>query len=188
LWLRIPRQRLGLADVALERAVGMPVGTGRGIGHPLAALAAELADPPENGQPELANATIELVRAAVLAIQPGARHPNSGQARLYGRLRRFIENHFREYDLSPRMVAREHHISTRYLHQIFAEAATTFGRAVRELRLQLAAHELHRSTSAHRTIESIARDCGFADAAHFSRSFRQAYGVSPREWRDVGRK
>ncbi|ALM53780.1 helix-turn-helix transcriptional regulator [Halomonas huangheensis] len=33
------------------------------------------------------------------------------------------------------------------------------------------------------TLTEIALHCGFHDAAHFSRTFRQAYGCSPREWR-----
>ncbi|MFG2231392.1 AraC family transcriptional regulator [Streptomyces sp. NPDC048723] len=28
---------------------------------------------------------------------------------------------------------------------------------------------------------------GFADPAHFSRSFRAATGMTPREWREFGR-
>ncbi|MFG2307054.1 AraC family transcriptional regulator [Actinacidiphila glaucinigra] len=33
------------------------------------------------------------------------------------------------------------------------------------------------------TIEAIAHRWGFASAPHFSRVFKAAYGVSPREWR-----
>ncbi|HEX6452329.1 MAG TPA: AraC family transcriptional regulator [Trebonia sp.] len=34
---------------------------------------------------------------------------------------------------------------------------------------------------------AIARRWGFADSTHFSRRFRQAYGMSPREWRHACR-
>lgn len=33
------------------------------------------------------------------------------------------------------------------------------------------------------SLTQIAQACGFADSAHFSRSFRQRHGVSPSEWR-----
>ncbi|MFE4055658.1 AraC family transcriptional regulator, partial [Streptomyces sp. NPDC059096] len=35
------------------------------------------------------------------------------------------------------------------------------------------------------TIASIGRRWGFVDATHFSRSFKQAYGLSPRAWREL---
>jgi AraC-like DNA-binding protein len=54
---------------------------------------------------------------------------------------------------------------------------------LRDLRLHAAARELRRPSAEHRTIEAVARRCGFADAAYFSRLFTRAYGVSPRQWR-----
>ena len=33
-------------------------------------------------------------------------------------------------------------------------------------------------------IGDIARHCGFADKAYFTRRFRQWFGMSPRQWRD----
>jgi AraC-like DNA-binding protein len=33
------------------------------------------------------------------------------------------------------------------------------------------------------TIGTVARRWGFTDSTHFSRRFRGAYGLSPREWR-----
>jgi AraC-like DNA-binding protein len=35
------------------------------------------------------------------------------------------------------------------------------------------------------TIAAVARRWGFADATHFARRFRDAYGLSPREWRQL---
>jgi AraC-like DNA-binding protein len=34
-------------------------------------------------------------------------------------------------------------------------------------------------------IAATARACGFADASHFARRFRGAYGLSPREWQQA---
>ncbi|MGC3873433.1 helix-turn-helix domain-containing protein [Halomonas sp. GXIMD04776] len=49
-------------------------------------------------------------------------------------------------------------------------------------RLERARH-LMRETKG--SLTEIALACGFADAAHFSRSFRQQHGCSPRDWRGI---
>jgi AraC-like DNA-binding protein len=41
-------------------------------------------------------------------------------------------------------------------------------------------------TMSNLSIASIARQCGFADAYHFSRRFRANYGIPPSDFRDVG--
>jgi AraC family transcriptional regulator len=38
-------------------------------------------------------------------------------------------------------------------------------------------------TGPTRSIGAVAAECGFADQAHLGRRFRQAYGVSPGEFR-----
>ncbi|MFI6084636.1 AraC family transcriptional regulator, partial [Streptomyces sp. NPDC051217] len=35
-----------------------------------------------------------------------------------------------------------------------------------------------------RTIATIGRSWGFPDATHFSKVFKQAYGITPRDWRE----
>ncbi|MFD9359755.1 AraC family transcriptional regulator [Streptomyces sp. NPDC060031] len=39
----------------------------------------------------------------------------------------------------------------------------------------------------YRTIAAIGHSWGFVDATHFSKVFKQAYGLSPRSWRDLNR-
>ncbi|MBS1702580.1 MAG: helix-turn-helix domain-containing protein [Armatimonadetes bacterium] len=56
----------------------------------------------------------------------------------------------------------------------------TIGDYVRRLRLCAAAERLSQSTD---SIALIAAETGFADQAHLSRTFRQAYGLSPRAYR-----
>ena len=36
-------------------------------------------------------------------------------------------------------------------------------------------------------IGDISASCGYANQLHFSRAFKQRYGVSPREWRAQNR-
>ncbi|WP_227368832.1 AraC family transcriptional regulator [Halomonas sp. M20] len=51
-------------------------------------------------------------------------------------------------------------------------------------RLDRARHLMSESTA---SMTEIALTCGFADAAHFSRTFRRQYGCAPKEWRGNAR-
>ena len=68
-------------------------------------------------------------------------------------------------------------ISPRHLNRQFrATTGFTVGSFARSLRLERA-DQLVRATVS--SLTEISADCGFADAAHFSRSFRDYYGISP---------
>lgn len=60
----------------------------------------------------------------------------------------------------------------------------SFGMSVgdyaRRLRLERAAERI---ASTRAPLSEIALECGFCDQAHMSRSFRAAYGMTPRRWR-----
>ena len=84
--------------------------------------------------------------------------------------------------LDPPAVAARFRISVRHLHGLYARAGTTFGRELLRLRLERARDRLRARPCGE--IAIIARESGFRSAAHFSRSFRAAYGMAPREWRD----
>jgi AraC-like DNA-binding protein len=51
----------------------------------------------------------------------------------------------------------------------------------------LARAQLTIPTGQVRTIAATAHACGFTDPAHFSRRFRQTYGITPRQWQELGR-
>ena len=64
------------------------------------------------------------------------------------------------------------------LHLAFAGTGTTVGRWIRDRRLRVCYRELARAGT-HQTVTDIAFRWGFNDMAHFSRTFKQAFGVTP---------
>jgi len=58
-------------------------------------------------------------------------------------------------------------------------------RWVRAERLARCRRELADASLRYRSIAHIAQAWGFGDMTHFGRSFREAYGVSPRAWRQT---
>jgi AraC family transcriptional regulator, positive regulator of tynA and feaB len=77
-------------------------------------------------------------------------------------------------------------ISNRYVHALMARSGTTFSDHVMARRLDAIAADLRRPASAARDIGSIAFDWGFADLSHFSRRFKERFGMRARDWRAAG--
>jgi AraC-like DNA-binding protein len=82
--------------------------------------------------------------------------------------------------LAPGDVARRIAISPRYLHRLFAERGTTFGRWLLERRLERGRDVLRDPAHADRAIGDIAYSVGFADPSYFARAFKARYGTTPR--------
>ncbi|WP_328876245.1 helix-turn-helix transcriptional regulator [Streptomyces sp. NBC_00287] len=93
--------------------------------------------------------------------------------------------HLAEHDLTAARIARAHHISVRYLYKMLAQSGITLGDWLRANRLEQCRRELGHPQARSMTIEAIAHRWGFTSASHFSRVFKEAYGVSPREWRKL---
>ncbi|WP_068875937.1 MULTISPECIES: helix-turn-helix domain-containing protein [unclassified Phenylobacterium] len=98
------------------------------------------------------------------------------------RIRRFVDEHLTDPELSVTGVARALGLSPRYVQMAFAEIATTPLAYIRRRRLQLAAQQLRRQ-GAGCNITELGFSLGFNDLSHFSRAFKARYGVGPREYR-----
>ena len=105
------------------------------------------------------------------------------QPALLHRIYETIERKLGDPELSPARVAQLEGISERYLQKLFESTGDSFTHYLRERRLQRCWADLANPAEAHRSVSDIAFGCGFSDAAHFSRSFRDRFGLSPRAFR-----
>jgi len=90
-------------------------------------------------------------------------------------------------ELSPQRVAAELGMSVRTLHWRFKQAGQTFGRWVRENRLEGCAAALRDPGQRAQNISDIAYNWGFNDLSHFNKAFRVRFNMTPREWRNEPR-
>lgn len=98
----------------------------------------------------------------------------------------YVEAHLAD-ELSVERLADVAHFSPYHFHRIFsAVTGETIGAFVARVRLERAATLL--SARPDRPITQIALDTGFASPSSFSRAFREAYGMSPTDWRASGRE
>jgi AraC-like DNA-binding protein len=102
---------------------------------------------------------------------------------IFQRAGRFIEANLGDPQLNPDRVAKSLRISRSHLHASFCGSGQTVGQTILSKRLERCHHLLANPQLAHRKITDIAFDCGFNDAAHFSRTFKAQFGVSPRAFR-----
>ncbi|MCX5401670.1 AraC family transcriptional regulator [Streptomyces sp. NBC_00102] len=190
----VPRRLMPITDAELRRVMGVPLSCAEGVGglvsHFLSVLAAgrEL-DRPRTGDRLVANA-VEILAVLVTGFV-GAQGTDSTDSadsgtRMVARITNHIELHLADPDLSPRSIARAHHISVRYLHKLFQGEGTTVSRLVLRRRLEACRRELVGSPRRGLTVAAVAHRWGFVSPSHFSRAFRDAYGVSPSEWQASG--
>lgn len=102
---------------------------------------------------------------------------------LVQRIRSYIDRNLASTDLSPASIAAAHFISTRHLHGLFQEQGVTVSTWIRTRRLEQCRRDLLDPMLADRPVAAVAARWGFVDAAHFSRAFKTAFGISPSEYR-----
>jgi AraC family transcriptional regulator, positive regulator of tynA and feaB len=94
-----------------------------------------------------------------------------------------IAANLRDPELDVGSCARALGVSKRYVHTIFEAVGMQYGKYVLQQRLFCCRNDLANPICASLSIESIGYRNGFNDPAHFSRSFRASFGMSPREFR-----
>ena len=129
----------------------------------------------------------QIVSLLALAGGPIAAHSVRPEP-LTDQLLRLLRDRYHEIGLTPTAVASDLGISARYLHHLFAKRATTFGRELALVRLERARDLLDDRRYADTPIGDLASRCGFAEASHFARRFRNSYGLSPSDYRRRSRR
>ncbi|MER6349350.1 helix-turn-helix domain-containing protein [Streptomyces sp. NPDC001595] len=197
-----PRDLLGLPDADLTALRGVHGRSGGGVTRLLVPLLTTVAESAPDYAPATAHGiagslaellgTLATERRTTAPTAPGTTVAADAAAGPDRRavtaraIRRFVNENLADRRLSPEYIAARHHVSVRYVHKVFAAEGTTLGRWIRQRRLQECRRELARPDRADAaSLAAVARRWGFANAAHFSRSFRAAYGVSPGEWHRI---
>ncbi len=126
-----------------------------------------------------ANAALELLRAAVEPSVPTGRA--AAREAMRAEIRRYARNHLQDPDLGPASIARAYSISVRALHALFEDVDASVAGLVRSERLARCLEDLQRPNGG--SVTDIAFRWGFCDAAHFSRVFKRAFGVTPSDVR-----
>ncbi|GAB4081447.1 helix-turn-helix domain-containing protein [Modestobacter muralis] len=135
----------------------------------------------------LASATVDLTRALIAsAVDTGRAAQDAAAETMLSQVRAHVRQHLTDPDLDAARVAAALAVSVRQLYRVCSAAGFSLEQWVIEQRLEGARAELADPGSRGRPIAVVARRWGFTDASYFSRRFRAAYGVTPRESRQAG--
>ncbi|MEU9337119.1 helix-turn-helix domain-containing protein [Streptomyces sp. NPDC048290] len=189
--VQIPRRLMPLPERTVRRLLAVPISGRSGMGSLLARWLTDLntnaRDFTRADVPTLTTVTLELL-ASVVARYGEAEKELSPQARrraLRAQIGVFVEQHLMDPALTPQTVADAHHISLRRLQHLLAEDGTSPAAWIRQRRLERCRLDLADPRLDARPVCVIAERWGFTNPAHFSRLFRAAYGVSPRDYRNL---
>ena len=186
--LMIPRAIVETHLIAPRRVTGKGISGSSGVGSVasefLNSFFQNVATMEEAEVQTLTRSLIDILNAAVLAQMTSASKSKSNyQDYSTHQIRLYIEDQLRDPDLSPAVIAAAHGISLRYLNKLFESEGIPISRLIWERRLENCRHDLENPNYSGKSITEIAYSWGFSSAPHFSRSFKERYGNTPRQAR-----
>jgi len=182
---RIPQHLLRPRLQAPQRSCAVRIAGDSGIGKVVVDYLMSVARNTTQSSTEAAVLGSSLIDLVALSLGATVNAQDAGKANARKAMYSSIINHIAmnatDPDLSPAKVATHFHLSTRYLHKILEDGGQSFGRILLDKRLERCALDLQSGNG--RSISEIGLRWGFNDLSHFSRTFRQRFGMTPREYK-----
>ncbi|MFJ6662228.1 helix-turn-helix domain-containing protein [Streptomyces sp. NPDC091377] len=189
--VQLPRRLMPLPEKTMRRLLAVPIsarsGMGCMLGEWLTTVQARASDFTRADVCALTSVSLDLL-ASVAARWLGTENALTPEARrnaLRARINTFAEQHLADPAMTPQMIADAHHISLRHLQQLLAEDGTSPAAWIRHRRLERCRLDLADPRLSSQPIQAIAARWGFTNPMHFSRLFRTAYGIPPRDYRNL---
>ncbi|MFI2031850.1 AraC-like ligand-binding domain-containing protein [Streptomyces buecherae] len=187
--LEIPKRMLHLPISKADRVVGHPLMAREGMGALLAQFLTTLASNTSRYQPadaprlgRVVNDLVSALFAHVLETEKSL-PPETRQQVLLQRIHAFISAHLGDPQLTPAVIAAAHHISVSYLHRLFRDQGDTVAVLIRRQRLEGARRDMADPILRDTPVHEIAARWGFTHHAAFTRAFRAAHHLAPRDYR-----
>lgn len=101
---------------------------------------------------------------------------------------RYVEDNLRDPTLTAASIADGFRLSSRYVRNIFSCSGERVSAYVLRRRLEECARQMRDPAWSGHTLTEIAFSWGFNSTAHFTRTFRDHFGVAPRDYRRSARR
>nr|WP_295113517.1 helix-turn-helix domain-containing protein [uncultured Caulobacter sp.] len=171
-----------------EGFCGRALRAGEGLTAAAAAMALNLFGRLEAGlslhyQDRVARQLLDIVATAYALAFDTSNARSSVVSGRCAAVKLYIEQHLRDPELTPCGVAAGTKLSTRYLRMIFASENETVSAYILRRRLEQCARQIADPAWRGHSMTEIAFGWGFNSAPHFTRTFRDRFGLPPREYR-----
>lgn len=188
--MRLVRSQLESHVSNLEELTATTVSSQDAAGHLLLSMVETLRRDIDKLQPSSALGVSEAITnmvAAGLRGLPGAnvRKPSNLQSYHVARTKAYVLDRLRDPELSINSIASALNMSPDHLSRLFRNEPVQLSRLIWKCRLEACRRDLADPRLRDRSVSEIAFSWGFNNAAHFSRSFRDEFGGSPRDWRET---
>ncbi|WP_449560667.1 AraC-like ligand-binding domain-containing protein [Mycolicibacterium mageritense] len=182
--LMFPRESVGITHGQLEQLSAVSVRGAEGIGAGVSQLLRTLRDQLTGGglasTAPFEDAVFDLVAAAA-ATRAGM--PTTPRETLLRQARSYITGNLADPGLDTASIAAAVFVSPRVLQRAFAAEGWTIGGWIRRRRLEMCRRDLEDDLRSREDVSTIAARYGLTNPAHFSRIFKEAYGLTPSAFR-----
>lgn len=137
----------------------------------------------ESESAQVAEMTLQFVGSILQQLRPRQIEAGSGAVQL-SRMRAFIEGQLANRELGPQTLMQEFGVSRPTLYRQFEPLGGVI-RYITERRLQTAFRIVTDPANAPPRISQLAYDFGFSSASAFGRAFREMFGLTPSEARNL---
>jgi AraC-like DNA-binding protein len=186
--LRIPEQKLRQSLHTPEDLTCIRMSGSHGMGRVTSSLLQEIwqnynAIGTVANQKKIADILINALAISYSEITRTLRSESSLKITRRSQIKHFIETNLYDVWLTPEYIAQVFSISKRYLHVLFAGEHETLTQYIQRRRLDDAKILLTDESQRHLTITEIASRIGFSSGNHFSRVYKERFGLTPSESR-----
>lgn len=187
LLITIPRTMMHARLSGVEHCVARCVSGDQGLGAITSNFIHSIVQQAENisdwGVSALSEQSLDLFTLSLASINSQSYYLSRSRSTALRSVQNFIELHLTNPGLDTAMVVAETGFSGRYINNLLNDIDTSLMRYILQLRLEKCSKDLLNLIHTNHSISEIAFKWGFNDLSHFSRTFKQKYGCSPKEYR-----
>lgn len=131
----------------------------------------------------LAEQSLIALLGAIYCESAEVKDPRHSQGDRWKAVVAYLDANLGDPHLSVQTICTAVGVSKRLFHKLFEARGLRYSHYLLRRRLERAREQLRSQKLVNTAISEIGYRCGFVDPSHFSRSFREEYGCTPREFR-----
>ncbi len=178
---KIMRERLFGVELCTARKVSSQAGVGLIAANLIGSITTQLKQMDVMTFNRLSEVALDSITLAFATTRPQHYELSRSRSFVLHQIKSFVEHHLTDPDLTPHVIAQAVQCTPRYINMLLQEENTSLMRYVLSRRLKHCYDALVASNNQHQRISDIAFQWGFNDISHFSRAFKQAFGVTATE-------